>query len=221
MGITSSARNTGYESTMKLPITFNRRLDLMAIKWFIKVEVVYWSIELFWRSDWMSDHVVLHYTRVMAWELQQVLGILGYEVARNGTLLTITGLPFGIHIAPNCLGFLGGGFFLFLAALLTLPSPTPLRARVYWLIVGSVVLTAINFLRIIVVIIVSYSEPSSFELFHNSSMDVNLLAGGILALVVARSLSLKPMGIKVFRRSKARAAADAEGVVEGKQTGLS
>ena len=176
----------------------------MAIKWFIKAVVVYWSIEWIWRSSWVQSEILQPYTRVLAWQLEQILRILGYEVARNVSFLFVKGFPYGIQIVPRCLGFLGGGFFLFLAAVLTLPSSSPLRTRIYWLVSGLLVLTAANILRITVVIVVSCNDPPSFELFHSSSIHANVLVGGVLALLAVRSLTLNPMGIKVFRRSTSK-----------------
>jgi exosortase/archaeosortase family protein len=204
--------------TMKLPLSFNKQQDLLALKWLAKACVVYFFFQWLWNLGWVEAEIAEPYTRVLAWELENILRLLGYDVARNQSFLTVAGFPYAIKIIPRCLGFMGGGFFIFLSVVLTLPSPS-LRARVFWLIVGSLVLSSTNLLRITIVILISFTDPSSFELVHKGSIDVNTLVGGILALLAVRSLSLSPMGIKVFRRSPLKGAAEAGGASQGKQVG--
>jgi len=200
---------------MKLSLSFNREQGLMALKWILKGVAIYIILSMWiWDSHWVQAEIAEPYTRVLAWELEKILRLLGYEVVRNQSFLTVTGLPFVIKIIPRCLGFLGGGFFIFLACVLTLPSSS-LRSKVFWLSIGSLALTVTNILRITIVIVLSFEDPSSFDLVHKGSIDVNTLVGGVLALLAFRSLGLKPKGINVFRRSAARGVDGAEGGAQG------
>ena len=82
----------------------------------------------------------------------------------------------------------------------TLPAPV-LRARIFWVALGTVILTVANLFRIIGVIALTATDPSRFQFFHDLAIDFDLLVGGTLSLLAIRSLTLNPMGIKVFKRS--------------------
>ena len=179
---------------MKRVLRFNKKEDLLAVKWLIKAIVVWLLIsEVIWESAWVQAYIADPYT-----------GMVGYEVARDHADLAIRGIPYAIGISPRCTG-LSAGFFIYLGVVTTLPAPA-LRARIFWLALGTAVLTATNIFRVTAVIVLTSTDPSRFAFFHKISIDLNLLVGGVLSLLAVRSLSLKPMGIKVFKPSGGKGA---------------
>lgn len=186
-------------------LKFNKKEDLLAVKWLIKAIVVWLLIsEVIWESAWVQAYIADPYTGMVAWELEKILHLLGYEVARDHADLAIRGIPYAIGISPRCTG-LSAGFFIYLGVVTTLPAPA-LRARIFWLALGTAVLTATNIFRVTAVIVLTSTDPSRFAFFHKISIDLNLLVGGVLSLLAVRSLSLKPMGIKVFKPSGGKGA---------------
>jgi exosortase/archaeosortase family protein len=184
---------------MKLPLTFNKKEDIPAIKWLIKFIILYLLLsQVLWKSEPFWTEILGPYTKVLAWELEHILNLLGFEITRNQSTLSAQGSIFRVRIIQECTGF-WGGYLVFLAVVTTLPAPS-FKSRVFWMIAGSAFIKAFNLLRLTVLLSLSFNDPDLFRPMHNLLSDVNTLAGGGVSLFVVHRLSLVPAGVRVFRR---------------------
>lgn len=183
---------------MKLPIIFNKKEDILAIKWFVKFIILYLLLsQVLLQSEPFWTEILGSYTKVLAWELEHILNLLGFEITRNQSTLTAQGSILRVNITQWCTGFTGG-FLVFISVVATLPARSS-KSRVFWMIAGTAFLIAFNLLRLTVLLSVSFNDPDVFRPLHDILSDVNTLAGGGVSLLAARHLSLGPLGIKVFR----------------------
>jgi exosortase/archaeosortase family protein len=184
---------------MKLPLTFNKKEDIPAIKWLIKFVVLYLLLsQILWNLDWFRSEIVGPYTKVLAWELEKILNLFGFEITRVQSTLSAQDSVFRVKIIPECTGF-WGGYFVFLSVVTTLPASS-FKSRAFWLIAGSAFIKAFNLLRLTVLLSLSFNDPDLFRPLHNILADVNLLAGGGISLFVVHRLSLVPAGVRAFKR---------------------
>jgi len=186
---------------MKFPLKFSKEEDLLAIKWLIKGVIVYYVVEHWiWNWSWVQAGVQ-DYTPVLAWGIDRVLTLLGFEVLREQSTLFLKNGLLVYKITPWCTA-VWGGFLVFLTVVVTLPGPT-LLARLRWILYGALIIQGANLLRITTVMIMTAGNPEIFWQFHQLSMSVDMFIGGVLALLAVRSLTLTPRNIRVFRRSSA------------------
>ena len=182
---------------MKLPLIFNKKEDILAIEWLIKFIVLYLFLsQVLWNSDWFKPEIVVPYTKVLAWELEKILNLLGFEITRNQSTLSAQGSVLIVNIIPQCTAF-WGGYLVFFAVVTTLPAKS-LKSRIFWLVVGTAFINGFNLLRLTVLLSFSFNDPDRFRSLHHILREVNVLAGGGISLFVVHRLSLGPSGIKIF-----------------------
>ncbi|MFC1857260.1 hypothetical protein ACFL9U_04440 [Thermodesulfobacteriota bacterium] len=182
---------------MKLPLTFNKKEDIPAIKWLLKFTLLYLFLsQVLWKSEPFWTEILGPYTKVLAWELEHILNLLGFEITRNQSSLSALGSIFRVKIIQECTGF-WGGYLVFLSVVTTLPASS-FKSRVFWLVAGTAFIKAFNLLRLTVLLSLSFNNPDLFRPMHNILSDVNTLAGGGISLLAAHYLSLAPLGIKIF-----------------------
>jgi len=174
--------------------------DVLALKWLVKAVLLFLFLDhVIWDWPLFHEQIVGPYARFVTWGLEKILDLFGYEVTRDRVLLYVAELPYRVRISSRCTG-LHGGFGIYLAVVLTLPASS-LRARAAWLVLGFVTISAFNLARIAAVLALSTAGRETFQSYHDLSMDLNMLVGGLMALLAVRSLALAPRGIRVFRRS--------------------
>ena len=184
---------------MKLPLAFNKKEDIPAIKWLIKFTVLYLFLsQIMWYSDWFQPKIVQPYTKVLAWELEKSLNLIGFEFTRVQSTLIFQDSNFRVKIITRCTAF-WGGYLVFFAVVTTLPAQS-FKSRIFWLAVGTAFIHGFNLLRLTFLISLSSNDPSIFEPLHNILRDFNILAGGGISLFVVHRMSLVPAGVRVFKR---------------------
>ena len=195
---------------MKLPLTFRKKENILAIKFLIKFIVLYLFLsQVLWKSEPFWTEILGPYTKVLAWELEHILNLLGFEITRNQSILSAQGSILRVNIIQECTGF-WGGYLVFLSVVTTLPAPS-FRSRVYWMIAGTAFIKVFNLLRLTFLLSLSFNDPDLFRPLHDILSDVNTLAGGGVSLLAARYLSLGPLGIKVFGNRSRKDAEKTDG----------
>lgn len=188
---------------MKWPLKIDKAVDRRAIKWLIKFLVVWFLIaRVIWKTDWVRQAVAEYYCPVVAGALSWLVEALGREAAVESATLFLEGSRLAFVITPDCTG-LYGGFFIFLAVVLTLPVQSQ-PVRLLWILGGGLTMIAANLIRLTALILISADRPDYFDLLHETSDVFNMVVGCVLCFLAVKRLSLNPLGVKVFRREAAR-----------------
>ena len=180
--------------------------DLLALKWLLRFAVVYLGmVHWLWNLGWFNRRVVDPYRELITDLLAWIFSALGQACSGQGTRFFLSGSSLSFHINRYCTGIFGG-FFIFTAVILTLPTPS-LRSKITWLVGGGLGLALANLLRLVITIAIASDDPDRFDPVHATLSNLLMLAGCGLSFWGTVALSLKPYGIRVFGRQLGTAAA--------------
>jgi exosortase/archaeosortase family protein len=93
---------------------------------------------------------------VTAW----LLGLVGTTASGDGALLSAGSLRFAV--VPDCTP--AGPLLLLSGAILAFPAR--IRAKLIGLAVGALALTALNFLRLVTLVLIGLARPEALEIAH-------------------------------------------------------
>lgn len=191
---------------MKLPLKIDKKTDLEAVKWLVKFWLVWFVIaRLLWQTSLVQSAVENWYAPVVAKIVAFLVSLLGFETWVREAVIYVQGSRLAFHVTPDCTG-LYGGFFIFLAVVLTLPAPS-WKARLSWASIGVTTMIAANALRLTAVAAAAANNPESFDPIHEASDVFNMLVGFVLSILAVKSLALDPRGIKLFKRRPSKQTA--------------
>ena len=183
------------EQYVKLKTVHNETLDTLVITGVLGFVAYLW---LFGGVFYFG----LHWLGFIPNDWRRILFFVLLVVGAVAVVLTVSFIPsLGVHFFGLAIPVgMVAALFIYLAVVTTLPAPA-FRSRIFWVALGTAVLTVANLFRITGVLVLTSTDPSRFQFFHDLAIDFDLLVGGTLSLLAVRSLSLNPMGIKVFKPS--------------------
>jgi exosortase H (IPTLxxWG-CTERM-specific) len=141
----------------------------------------------------VQTHVVQPFTQWLAVWSAALLGVVGHEVSRVGTI--ISSPTFAVDIRNGCNGVEAA--LILIAAILA--APAPWKKKLLGVLGGFVVLQAVNLVRISSLYLLGFYNRDLFELFHSAVWQV-------LIILVAFGIFVF-WSLKIVARGDAPAAA--------------
>lgn len=121
----------------------------------------------------VNDHVIVPFTEGIAVTSGALLKGIGQPVSTAGT--TITSSRFGVNINNGCNGV--EAMLILLASIVAFPAS--LKARTGGLLLGALVVQALNMVRIVSLYLLGAYQPRLFDLFHTAVWQVAIILAAI------------------------------------------
>lgn len=117
----------------------------------------------------VNDNVIEPYTAVLASGTGMLLNGMGQGVSVDGTLVRGSGFAMNIYNGCNAVE----AMLILLAAIVAYPAS--LKARAGGLLIGMVLIQAINFVRLVSLYLIGRYWPSAFETAHVTVWQVAII----------------------------------------------
>jgi exosortase H (IPTLxxWG-CTERM-specific) len=126
----------------------------------------------------VNDHLVEPFTGIIARVSGGALNLLGQHVTRTGTVLQSA--RFGVNIRNGCNGV--EAMVILLAAIVAFPASW--RARGIGLVLGTVVIQAVNLLRVVALFLTGAYLPRFFDAAHTVVWQSLVILVAVLVWIV-------------------------------------
>ena len=146
-----------------------RKQVLFLVKFFVILIGSY----LFIAWNPINDHVILPFTKGVAWAAAGALKLMGQHVTVSDT--TIQSSRFAVNIENGCNGV--EAMLILLASIAAFPASW--KAKAVGLLAGAVVVQLLNEVRVVTLYLLGAYHPRVFDLFHTAVWQIAIILAAI------------------------------------------